>query len=74
MLATSRAWYGMEWKVECNGTEISECSMEDARMEWNGRFQEWNGRHSFVLPYQFYTVDFVNCIDKKKYADISGDK
>ena len=22
--------------------------------EWNGRFQEWNGRLSFILPYQFY--------------------
>ena len=23
--------------------------------EWNGRFQEWNGRQSSVLPYQFHT-------------------
>ena len=23
--------------------------------EWNGRFQEWNGRQSFILPYQFHT-------------------
>ena len=22
-------------------------------MEWNGRFQEWNGRQSSILPYQF---------------------
>ena len=33
----------MEWKMEWNGTEISVWNMEDARMEWNGRFQEWNG-------------------------------
>ena len=26
--------------------------MEDARMEWNGRFQEWNGRQSSIpIPY-----------------------
>ena len=24
-------------------------------MEWNGRFQEWNGRQSSILPYQFHT-------------------
>ena len=41
----------MEW----NGTEISVWNMEDARMEWNGRFQEWNGRQSSILPYQFHT-------------------
>ena len=36
--------------------EISVWNMEDARMEWNGRFQEWNGRQSSVLPYQFHTT------------------
>ena len=41
----------MEW----NGTEISVWNMEDARMKWNGRFQEWNGRQSSILPYQFQT-------------------
>ena len=41
----------MKW----NGTEISARNMEDARMEWNGRFREWNGRQSSVLPYQFHT-------------------
>ena len=45
----------MEWKMEWNGTEISVWNMEDARMEWNGRFQEWNGRQSSILPYQFHT-------------------
>ena len=48
-LLSSRAWYGMEWKMEWNGTEISIWNMEDARMEWNGRFQEWNGRQSSIL-------------------------
>ena len=24
-------------------------------MEWNARFQEWNGRQSMLLPYQFCT-------------------
>ena len=45
----------MKWKLEWNGTEISVWNMEDARMEWNGRFQEWNGRQSSILPYQFHT-------------------
>ena len=45
----------MEWKMEWNGTEISVWNMEDARMEWNGRFQEWNGRQSSILPYQFHS-------------------
>ena len=37
MLIAPEAGHGMEW----NGTEISVWNMEDARMEWNGRFQEW---------------------------------
>ena len=41
--------------MERNGTEISVWNMEDARMEWNGRFQKWNGRQSSILPYQFHT-------------------
>ena len=41
----------MEW----NGTEISVWNMEDTRMELNGRFQEWNGRQSSILSYQFRT-------------------
>ena len=48
-------WNGMEWKMKWNGTEISVWNMEDARMEWTGRFQEWNGRQSSILPYQFHT-------------------
>ena len=45
----------MEWKMEWNGTEISVWNIEDARMEWYGRFQAWNGRQSSILPYQFHT-------------------
>ena len=45
----------MEWEMEWNKTEISVWNMEDARMEWNGRFQEWNRRQSSILPYQFHT-------------------
>ena len=41
--------------MERNGTEISVWNVEDARMEWNGKFQEWNGRQSSILPYQFHT-------------------
>ena len=42
---------GMENEMEWN----ENFSMEYARMEWNGRFQEWNGRQSSILPYQFHT-------------------
>ena len=42
---------GMGWKMEGKGN----FGMEDARMKWNGRFQEWSGRQSSILPYQFHT-------------------
>ena len=41
--------------------------MEDARMEWNGRFQEWNGRQSSILPYQFHTRFCALYIQKNTY-------
>ena len=49
----------MEW----NGN----FSMEDARMEWNGRFQEWNGRQSSILPYQFHTRFHALYLKKNTY-------
>ena len=51
ILKMQHAGHGMEW----NGKEISVWNMEDAEMEWNERFQEWNGRQSSILPYQFHT-------------------
>ena len=42
---------GMVRNGKWNGTEILVWNMEDARMEWNGRFQEWNGRQPSILPY-----------------------
>ena len=53
----------MEW----NGTEILVWNMEDARMEWNERFQEWNGRQSSILPYQFHTRFCALYLQKNKY-------
>ena len=60
----------MEW----NGTEIlvwnigmENFGMEDARMEWNGRFQEWNGRQSSILPYQFHTRFRALYLQKNTY-------
>ena len=41
------ARHGMEWNGKWNGTEISVWNLEDVRMEWNGRFQEWNGMEDF---------------------------
>ena len=63
----SRAWYGMEWNGKWNGMEISVWNMEDARMEWNGRLQEWNGRQSSILPYQFHTRFRALYLEKKTY-------
>ena len=60
----------MEWNGKWNGTEISVWSMEDATMEWNGRFQEWNGRQSSILPYQFQTK--FCAFFTKKYIPMSG--
>ena len=39
--------YGMKW----NETEISEWNM----LEWNGKFQEWNGRQCSIISYKFHT-------------------
>ena len=54
----------MEWK----GNFSMEYNREDARMEWNGRFLEWNGRQSSILPYQFHT-SFAHGIYRKLYMD-----
>ena len=53
----------MKW----NGTKISVWNMEDARMEWNGRFQEWNGRQSSILSYQFHTRFRALYLQKNTY-------
>ena len=46
-----------------NGREISVWNMEDARVEWNGRFQEWNGRQSSIpIPYQIPCIVFTKKI------------
>ena len=51
----TRAWYGIE-----NRTEILVWNMEDARMEWNGRFREWNGRQSSIpIPYLISLMAFT---------------
>ena len=69
ILATQGYVQSMVWNGKWNGTEISVWNMEDARMEWNGRFQEWNGRQSSILPYQFHTR-FVHCIYRKIHTDV----
>ena len=50
--------------MEYNGTEISVWTMEDATMGWNGRFQEWNGIQSSILPYQFHIRFFELYLQK----------
>ena len=51
-----------------NGTKISVWDMEDARMEWNGRFQEWNGRQSSILPNQFQTRFYALHLQKNMHG------
>ena len=36
-------------------------------MEWNGRFQEWNGRQSSILSYQFHTKFCSFYLQKNTY-------
>ena len=54
-------WYEMEW----NGNS----GMEDARMEWNGRFQEWNGKNLSYL-HTNSILDFVHDIYRKTHPDV----
>ena len=54
----------MVWNGNWNGTKISVWNgpMEDVRMEWNGRFQEWNGRQSSILDFAHgisYTEKYI---------------
>ena len=60
----------MVWNGKWNGTEISVWNIKDARMEWNGRFQEWNERQSSILPYQFHTR--FCAFFTEKYIPMSG--
>ena len=57
----------MVWNGKCNGTEISVWNMEDAKIEWNGIFQNWNGRISSILPYQSHTRFCVLYLQKNTY-------
>ena len=57
----------MVWNGKWNGTEISVWNMEDARMEWNERFEEWNGRQSSILPYQFHSRFHALYLQKNTY-------
>ena len=51
----------MEWKFQSGIWKMP---------EWNGIFQEWNGRQSSVLSYNS-TLDFVHGI-RKKHIQMSG--
>ena len=46
----------MEWNRIENGMERKFRYGISKMLEWNGRFQEWNGRQSSILPYQFHTT------------------
>ena len=36
-------------------------------MEWNGKFHEWNGRQSYILPYQFHSRFCALYLQKNTY-------
>ena len=57
----------MVWNGKWNEMEILVWNEEDARMEWNGRFEEWNGRQSSILPYQFHTRFCALYLQKSTY-------
>ena len=58
----------MESNRQWNGTEILVWSREGARMEWNGRFQECNGKQAFILPHQFHTRFCALYLQKNIYG------
>ena len=45
---------GMVWNGMEHGMERKFRNGIWKTPEWNGRFQEWNGRQSSILPYQFH--------------------
>ena len=48
----------MEWKLRNGIWKMP---------EWNGIFQEWNGRQSFILPYQFHIRFFALYLQKNTF-------
>ena len=58
LVLKSQAWYGMERKFRYGIRKMP---------EWNGRFQEWNGRQSFILPCQFHTRFCALYLQKNTY-------
>ena len=56
----------MKWNRKWNGTEILVWKMP----EWNERFQEWKGRISSILPYQYSILDFVYYTYRKIHTDV----
>ena len=67
----------MVWNKMENGMEISVLNMENARMEWNGRFQEWNGRQtsipiSYLISLTAFTENYMRIVItkniRKRYA------
>ena len=67
MPPVARAWSGMEWNGKWNGMERKFRYGIWKMPEWNGRFQEWNGRQSSILPYQFHTIFLALYLQKNTY-------
>ena len=62
-----RAEHGMKWNGKWNGMERKFRYGIWKMPEWNGRFQEWNGRQSSILPYQFHTRFRALFLQKNTY-------
>ena len=59
----------MEWKGKWNGMERKFRYGIWKMPEWNGRFQEWNGRQ-FSILHTNSILDFVHCIYRKIHIDV----
>ena len=63
----TRAWFGMEWNGKWNEMKRKFWYGIWKMPEWNGIFQEWNGRQSSILPYQFHTRFCALYLQKNRY-------
>ena len=61
------AGHSMEWNRKWNRMERKFRYGIWKMPQWNGRFQEWNGRQSFILLYQFHTRFRSFHIQKNEY-------
>ena len=68
LICINQRWsHGMVWSGMENGMERKFRYGIWKMPEWNGRFQEWNGKQSSILPYQFHTKFCALYLQKNVY-------